>query len=182
MKPSNFVILFALIIFLFVFSSGCTTPGSNSQQTSSTIGSEAKVSFDQAYQNLKTDGIISKSPPVHIFYVEGSDLDSTGAAKEWRFGIRQGNSSYFYSYNATGGSKSSWPWDFPYQEITIGSSYLYPKDLLNQHKLFIQDITSTNSGKIDELELMDGIYQLTIQNGTASMTFYYDGKSGKELT
>jgi hypothetical protein len=171
----------ALIILLFIFTLGCTTPGSNSQQESS-MSDVGRVNFDQAYQNLKIDGTIPKTPPVHIFYIGGTDLDSNAAAKEWIFGIRQGSVSYFYTYNATGGSKKSWPWDFPYQEITIDSGFLYPKDLFNEHKLFIQDMTSTNFGKIDQLELTDGIYQLTVRNGTSSKTIYYDGNSGKELT
>ncbi len=123
----------------------------------------------------------SKSTPIHVYYIRGADLDSSAAAIQWIFGVKQGNTSYFYSYSSKGASTTSWPWDFPYREIQINDTFLYPQDLFNQHKLFIQDMTSTSSQNLDELELMDGTYRLSMKNSTSSIMILYDDQSGKEI-
>jgi thioredoxin-related protein len=176
-EASIFILLF--IIFLSAFTYGCTS-GNNKQEALSQ-NSDLRIGFDQAYSSLITNTDYSKSNPIHVYYIKGTDLDSRADAKEWIFGIQQDATPYFYIYRSGGGTITTWPWDIPYQEIAINDTFLSPADLFSQHKLFLEDITSTNTQTIDELELVNGTYSLTITNNSSSTVYLYDRTTGKEI-
>jgi hypothetical protein len=179
MKREVPIYILLSILFLFACAYGCTS--ANHQQAVSPQNSDSRVGFDQAYSSLVTGTDHSTSNPLHIYYIKGSDLDSGANAKEWIFGIQQGSTSAFYIYRSGGGTMTTWPYEIPYQEITMNETFLSPDNLFSQHKLFLEDIMSTNTQTIDELELVNGTYSLTIKNNSTSTVHLYNSKTGEEI-
>ena len=93
-----------------------------------------------------------------IFYIRGDQVDSSGKAERWIFGISQGNISSMMVYDSKGVSTLAMPPGLPAPE-NIPSPILSPEDIMK--------IASSSSGagllnlNGSSLELMNGQYTVT---------------------
>lgn len=175
MEAGKLLGLFALCIVSLIICSGCTTSGTE-QNPGSPQDVAAKVSFQQAFDALKLS-----APSSHIYYIKGDSLQSDATAKEWSFGVIQGNDTFFFVYNGYGGSEIALPGKLPAQELIPGQ-FMQPKDLFKNHSLLINDLTNGGSRDIDELELRDGVYTLSQKFGTELKDYKFDAGTGKEIS
>ena len=175
-----FLILF--LTFLIVLS-GCTSqedPALRAERTTEEVSS--KITLDEAYQSISEGyGDITGQIP-HIYYIKGVQISADGSAKEWIFGVNKANSSFFVTYDKKGENVTSWEGNFSSEEISINEKFFSPEDLFRAHEQFIQNITKNGRETIDELELIDGEYYLTLMSNDTTKVWIYNGSSGAEIT
>lgn len=176
------MVFFFTITIIVALCAGCTTKEIPAGQSPSVpVQGGGKVSLQAALDALSSSDQSRGSTPVKILYIRGDSLDPAGAAKEWTIGVRQGEDGFFYIYNQWGGSTVTWPGKLPGQEI-IPERFMQPGDLIAGHKLLIQDITDGGTSPIDELELRDGVYRISIQSAEGLKEYTFEAASGKEIT
>ena len=56
---------------------------------------------------------------VTILYISGEDVDTSGLAKMWAFGLRKDGAGVFFALTGLGESVVPWPGDLPAQEIEL---------------------------------------------------------------
>ena len=178
--PWFFLILF--LTFLIVLS-GCTSqeaPALKDERTPAEVSS--KITFDEAYQSISEGyGDIADQMP-RIYYIKGVQISADGSAKEWIFGVNKANSSFFVTCDKKGENVTPWEGNFLSEEISINEKFFSPEDLFRAHEQFIQNITENGRKTIDELELIDGEYYLTLMSNDNSKVWIYNGSSGAEIT
>jgi hypothetical protein len=178
MQAQRILIFSILIIVIGLMSSGCTSTAPTPAQNSTPVSQgQAKVSLQQAIDALNIQH--GSDPPLRLYYIRGVNLSPNGTAEEWTLGVMQGNMSYFFDYTGQKGTTVAWPEQFPYQEIKPGP-FIKPDDLFQSHKLLIQDITRSGTFQIDELELIDGVYTLSISDNETT-TYKFNAISGGEI-
>jgi len=179
-----------ILVIGTLLGAGCTSspgkvPGGPQQSVTPTLlsrDSVGLVSLADAIAAMNSDNATGSnaSIPLQIRYIRGVDLQPQGLAREWIIGVTRRNESFFFTYTARGGSRVSWPMKLSYRDINI-NQIVTPDTLLQSHRLFIQDVTRNGAVPIAELELIDGIYSLTVGNETNSQLFRYDAVTGKEI-
>jgi hypothetical protein len=184
------VTFFCIVLLCAILGAGCTTSpievsGSPRVSTSPTTPmqtGEQSVRFSEAIAalNAQRSTGANASLPLHIRYIRAVDLQPQGSATEWTFGVTQGNESFFFVYTGKGGSRVAWPMKLSYHDINI-DQIVTPDELLQSHKLFIQDITRNGTVPITELELVDGVYSLSIGSDANARFLRYDAITGKEI-
>jgi hypothetical protein len=182
--------LFCIVLICVTLGAGCTSSppdisGSPQVSTSPTTPvqtGERSVSLNEAVAALNAHRSTSPnaSIPLQLRYIRGVDLQSQGAAKEWMLGVTQGKESFFFVYTGKGGSIVAWPMKLSYRDIII-DQIVTPEKLFQSHKLFIQDFTRNGTVPITELELVDGVYSLSVGSDADARYLRYDAMTGKEI-
>ena len=179
--PQIFAIL---LLSILVLCTGCVMPGSEkpvvnvglSQVTTPEIS--PYISFEEAKQKFEDYNGAEKLP---VYYIFSRDVDISGNATTWLFGVRQGTGTKLLMYDRTGWKTIPWNATLPSEEIMLNQG-VSPGTLFSQNK---QVILSTSSPSIPErrdLVLKQGMYTLTINSGSASRTLMFNSTTGVLIT
>jgi len=179
--PQIFAIL---LLSILVLCSGCVFPGSEkpvvngglSQITTPEIS--PYISFEEAKQKFEDYNGAEKLP---VYYIFSRDVDGSGNAESWLFGVRQSTGTELLMYDRTGWKTIPWNASLPSEEIMLNQG-VSPGTLFSQNK---QVILSTSSPSIPErrdLVLKQGMYTLTINSGSASRTLMFNATTGVLIT
>ena len=179
--PQIFAIL---LLTILVLCSGCVFPGSEkpvvngglSQITTPEIS--PYISFEEAKQKFEDYNGAEKLP---VYYIFSRDVDGSGNAESWLFGVRQSTGTELLMYDRTGWKTIPWNASLPSEEIMLNQG-VSPGTLFSQNK---QVILSTSSPSIPErrdLVLKQGMYTLTINSGSASRTLMFNATTGVLIT
>jgi len=136
------------------------------------------ISFEEAKQKFEDYNGAEKLP---VYYIFSRDVDGSGNAESWLFGVRQSTGTELLMYDRTGWKTIPWNASLPSEEIMLNQG-VSPGTLFSQNK---QVILSTSSPSIPErrdLVLKQGMYTLTINSGSASRTLMFNATTGVLIT
>lgn len=138
------------------------------------------ISFDQARQNLaeyRPDPANGSAVTKTIYYIHGTNLDASGNAVSWIFGVRHAGETELLAYDRNGWIQI--PWNAPplYQEIDP-EKIVSPGSLFSQNRAAILSKSSTTNPERRDLELIQGIYTLTITSGSGDRILMFNATTG----
>jgi len=135
---------------------------------------EAADAVTGEYQQNQINGSSQNLP---FYYIQGKNMDATGKAERWLFGIREGNSTTMLVYDRTGVARIPLQENgLPTQEIDI-SSILLPADIIKIAYPQNQNIT----GNL-ELAIAGGEYILTGSSGSQPGEYSINATTGVLIT
>jgi len=106
-----------------------------------------------------------------IYHIHGQNVDSSGKAEHWLFGIREGNTTSMISYDANGVSQYLWRQWLPEQEINV-QNLRPPETILKVAYPENQNITGL------ELEIGNGNYTITAPQGMHPRGYIINATTG----
>jgi hypothetical protein len=186
--PTIFVIS-ALVAF--VLCSACVLPfGDQKPQqgglTQVTVPVEtSRISFEEAYQNLKEyrpDSSPESADGKRMYYILAKDVDDSGNAMSWVFGVNYGTGDRLLIYE-----KSGWT-TFPKSNTTLPSTeisvdrIISPGILITSNKAIIAKTLATTIPDRKDLELQDGIYKLNVYSGNTGKILTFNATTGVLIT
>jgi hypothetical protein len=181
-------VISALIIL--VLCCACTTPLSG-EKTSQEGGltqvsvpvESPRISFEEAQQKLegyRTDSINGTAGLNSLYYIVAKDVDESGNATSWVFGINQGGAANLLVYDKTGWT--IFPWSSQIREKIALDRIVRPDALFARNKATIVTNPSQTIPERRDLEMQDGIYTLTIYSGTSNRVLTFNATSGALIT
>jgi hypothetical protein len=185
-------LLFAMCLF-----SACVSPIGPANQTPTTTESpridagitsidmppdQRLVSFDEAKSFLRKSEWISlnKFQKTRILFIRGSNLDESGNAGQWVFGINKGDINELRVYGQSGWTIISWPNAISAEEINL-DNVASPASVFAQNQNKIHESSSSTIPDRRDLELRNGTYQITITSGSTSEILMFNATTGAAL-
>jgi hypothetical protein len=140
----------------------------------------ALVSFDEAKGNLKDSESLSLNPFLkspRLLFIQGGNVDESGNAQRWVFGINKGDVNELRVYDHSGWTIIPW-------NATISSGEIDLNQVVSPDVIFKQiDIqilgTSRDPQQIQrDIELRNGTYTLTVNDGSSSQIMRFNAATG----
>ena len=157
------------------------TQGKNTGLTQITVPVDSsRISFGEAKQGLRESGLNSPTEPANsdsVYYMLSRDIDGSGNASIWIFGVSRQSGDEFLIYEKTGWTSVPWNATLLSEEINL-DTIVSPGSLLSQNKAVISGNTSLAIPERWDLELQRGIYTLTIISGNSSRSLTFDATTG----
>jgi len=182
-------IIFAILaLFILSICSACVsqppenqTQGKNTGLTQITVPVDSsRISFGEAQQSLREFGLNSSTEPDNsdsIYYMLSRDIDGSGNASIWIFGVSRQSGDEFLIYEKTGWTSVPWNATLLSEAINL-DTIISPGSLLSQNKAVISGNTPLAIPERWDLELQRGIYTLTIISGNSSRSLTFDATTG----
>jgi hypothetical protein len=185
----NIPIIFVIsVLVALVLCSACVLPGSEnpsdkngfSQVTAKEISNY--ISFEEAKQKFEDYSIINGSAErLPIYYIFSRDLDNSGNAQTWLFGVRHSTGTDLLMYDSAGWKIIPWSATLPSEEIIL-NRVVSPNNLFIKNKEVIFGASSPSIQERRDLELKQGIYTLTITTENTSRILTFNATSGALIT
>jgi hypothetical protein len=181
--PSLFTIL--LLIALSICSACVSqppanqTPAQNNGPVQVTPAESLYISFAEAKEKLaeyKSNSAYRRVTAYSLNYMRSRDVDSSGDATGWIFGINSGNTSEFLVYDRTGWTTIANA-SLPSEEIVL-ETILSPDLLFKKNRELITGNLSPVIPERRELELQQGIYTFTGTSGSTTRILTFNATTG----
>ena len=185
------LLVISTLVVLVLCSACVLSPGDQKQQqdrglTQVSMPVETpRISFEDAHQQLKdyqTDSVNESVTVKTIYYILARDVDDSGNAKSWVFGVNYGEGARLLIYD-----KSGWT-AFPKSNTTLPSEEIVvdhivsPGNLFTQNKAVILSTSSSANPERRDLELQEGIYKLTLYSGSKGTIITFNATTGVLIT
>jgi len=136
------------------------------------------ISFEEAKQKFEDyNSITYPNEKLPVYYIFSRDIDDTGNAVSWLFGVRQSNGTVLLMYDRTGWKIIPWNATLPSKEILLDQVVL-PNTLFIKNKEVLFAASSPSIPEQRDLVLKQGIYTVTINLGSTSRIFTFNATSG----
>lgn len=184
--------IFAFLMLLgLIIGTGCSTPSPAGQLTPTPTGTQdsgfTRISaesgsflFDEAYRNLRQyppEAPNVSSVEMPVYYIHGTDLDLSGNASAWIFGVRYAGETTLLSYS--GGGWQRIPWDVSLTGDGIDmEKIMTPDRLFSRNSEEIQGSPPPGTAERRDLDLARGVYTLTIASGDAERVLTFNATTG----
>jgi hypothetical protein len=184
----NIPFIFAIsALILLILCSACTFLPSEEKKEGglsqvSIPEENSRISFEKARQELENYGMdsINETADVKtVYYIVAKDLDESGNAASWVFGINQGSVAKLLVYDRTGWTV--FPWSIRVQEEIALDQVTPPGTLFSRNKAAITGASQAVPERRD-LELQQGIYTLTIYSGSTNRILTFNATTGALIT
>ena len=182
----NIPAIFAIsALILLILCSACTLLSSGEKKeeglTQVTIPVEtSRISFEEAKQKLEEYTINETADGKTIYYIIAKNMDESGNATSWVFGINQGKGAKLLVYDKTGFTVFNWSTHIP-EKIAL-DQIVYPDTLFTRNKALIVTTPSQTGSERRDLELQQGIYTLTIYSGATNRILTFNATTGALIT
>jgi hypothetical protein len=140
----------------------------------------SRISFGEAQQNLREyeSGLLNESVDGKtVYYMLSRDVDESGNATSWIFGVSHRSGATFLVYDSTGWTTIPWNKTLLSDEIDL-DTIISPDILFSQNKAVISGNTSLTIPERWDLELQRGVYTLTITSGSSSRSLTFNATTG----
>jgi len=197
----RYAALLLVILLLFSLQAGCISfgkapqdsggPALNSPSGTSPIQditsrNPPKVSLEDAMATLtvaeQEGGIDVRGMTIHQVF--GYGVDSSGLARTWVLGMVGGGKTTLLSYSEGGWNSLEMPnINLPGGEVKI-KELISPQDLFRNRKngdLIVQEMNKLRINESD-ITLSEETYQVTIHSPTESTTFFFNARTGEEIS
>jgi hypothetical protein len=139
------------------------------------------ISFDVAHQNLREyrpDPTNESTAIKTIYTIYGMNIDGSGNATSWIFGVRHSGGTELLAYDRSGWIQI--PWNAPSlsEEIDV-DRIVSPARLFSENAAVILGNPSSTIPDRKDLELKQGIYTLTITSGNTSRILMFNATTGR---
>jgi hypothetical protein len=141
-----------------------------------------RISFGEAQQKLneyRMDSVNQTSDGKTIYSLIAKDVDESGNATSWVFGINQGVGAKLLVYDRTGWTV--FPWSTVITEKIALDQIVTPGTLFARNKATINGPSQAVPERRD-LELQQGIYTLTIYSGNTNRILTFNATTGALIT
>jgi hypothetical protein len=185
----NIPTIFAILALLsLILCSACVLLPSGNQNPQQNVGlklitvpvESPYISFDVALQNLHEylpDSTNESTAIKAIYTIFGMNIDGSGNATSWIFGVRHSGGTELLAYDQSGWIQI--PWNAPplSEEIDL-DRIVYPGSLFSQNHAVILSNPSPTIPERRDLELTRGIYTLTITSGSKDRILTFNATTG----
>jgi hypothetical protein len=189
MRKTIPVIFVIAILVVLVLCSACvfSPPGDQKPQQEGGLSQvtvrveTSRISFEAAHQKLKdyrTDSLSGSENVTRIYYILAKDVDASGNAVSWAFGVNYGMGDRLLIYD-----KSGWT-TFPKSNTTLPSEeiavdhIMSPGNLFTRNKAVILSSPTSAIPELRDLELQQGIYKLTLYSGSKGRILTFNATTG----
>jgi hypothetical protein len=141
------------------------------------------VSFDEAKGNLLQSELLSLNQfqkETRILFIQGGNLDESGNAERWVFGVNKGDTNELRVYDHSGWTIIPWYNAISAEEIDL-DRLVSPEDLFNQNKNQILERSPSTIPAQRDIELKNGTYQITITSGSTSQILMFNASTGAAI-
>jgi hypothetical protein len=186
--PTIFAILALISLILcsacVLSPSGNKNPQQNTQQNVGLVQiSEISpyISFEVARQNLleyQPDPTNESTAIKTVYYIHGTNVDGSGNATSWIFGVRHSGGTELLSYDRSGWKQIPWDASLLSEEINI-DRIISPGSLFSQNNGVIFGNPIPANPERRDLDLTRGIYTLTITSGSKERILTFNATTGK---
>jgi hypothetical protein len=136
------------------------------------------ISFEEAKQKFEDQiSTNSSNDKISVYYIFSRDLDKSGNALTWLFGVRQNFRTELLMYDRTGWKTIPWNATIPSDEILM-NQVISPDSLFIQNEKLIFSTSSPSKPERRDLVLKQGIYTLTINSGSTSRILTFNATTG----
>ena len=140
------------------------------------------ISFEEVKQKFEDYSSINGSAEkLPIYYIFSRDLDISGNALTWLFGVRQTTGTEVLMYDRAGWKIIPWNATLPSEEIIL-NQVVSPNTLFIKNKDVIFGASSHSIQERRDLELKQGVYTLTITTENTSRILTFNATSGALIT
>ena len=193
-RSSITILLIAAVIIVLVgiaYFTGAISFGNRAEDLQTDTGADAglqpvpdttqsslttlKAALDQLSRRLQAT---PSSSNFTLHYIRGTDLDVSGRAAHWVFGVRYGNQSVLMYYDAPGWRSASWEGAVPEKEI-VADSFVSPSKVINRNAGILYASDPQREGLIKRMDLMNGKYMVTMERQGTKQTFVFDAALGE---
>jgi hypothetical protein len=187
MRRNSLTIFVISTLITLILCSACVSPLTTNQPsqqngglTLTTLKTESSsISFEKAYQNLmnyRSDPTNDSSAINTIYTIYGMNIDRSGNATSWVFGVRHSGGTELLAYDQSGLTRI--PWNAPpfSSEINV-NNIVPPNSLFSQNSAII--LSNPSPIERQDLELSRGTYTLTITSGTQERVLTFNVTTGK---
>jgi hypothetical protein len=182
-------IIFSILVLLpLILSSACVTQSSTSQSNPQDVGisqispnaGSQYISFDAAQQNLLAYQPASSGGPAPlktVYFVHGTDVNESGYAASWIFGVNISDRAELLAYGE--GGWITIPWNLPLdsEEINFDEVVLPDRLFSQNHAVILGTLSQTPERR--ELDLKQGLYTLTITSGSTVRILVFSAITGE---
>ena len=182
-----FTVLLALILCCACASQSPPnqTAQKNSGFTQITRSADAsRISFDEARQNFReyeTDILNEPENRTAVYYILAREVDGSGNAMSWIFGVRKGTGSELVVFDRSGWTTIPWSTRLPSEVIDI-DSIASPDMVFRQNNAVIIGKTPPSVSERRDLELQRGVYTLTLTSDGTGRIFRFNATTGGLIT
>jgi len=186
--PTIFAILALLSLILcsacVLSPSGNQNPQQNTQQNVGLVQiSEISpyISFEVARQKLLEYGSDPSNESTGIktvYYIHGTNVDGSGNATSWLFGVRHSGGTELLAYDQNGWKQIPWDASLLSEEIDV-DRIVSPGSLFSQNNAIILSNSAPANPERRDLDLIRGIYTLTITSGSKDRILTFNATTGK---
>jgi hypothetical protein len=182
--PTIFVILTLIILILC---SACVSQSSSDKIPQQNVGlvqiseGSPSVSFELARQNLgdyRPDPTNQSTDIKTIYYIHGTNIDGSGNATSWIFGVQHSGGTELLAYDRSGWKQIPWNASLLSEEINI-DRIISPGSLFSQNNAIILGNPIPTNPERRDLDLTRGIYTLTINSGSKERILTFNATTGK---
>jgi hypothetical protein len=163
---------------------GDQTSGQNTGLTQITLPSDTPlISFEEATAELyeyRSSELNNPFTVKTVYYMRSKEVDGSGNATGWIFGVRNGNGTMFLEYDRTGWTTIANA-TLSSEEIVL-ENVLSPVFLFNKNKEMISGILSPSIPERQDLELQRGMYKLTATSGSKTRILTFNATTGALIT
>jgi len=186
--PMIFAIL-ALVVVILCSACVSTHPSNETSRQNTGLSQidmqadSSPISFEEAKEKLVEYQINNLIEPVNgktVYYMRSREVDGSGNATSWTFGIYNGNETEFLVYDRTGWSTIANA-TLPSEEIVL-DKIVSPGRLFSQNKAVLAGNPSLAIPEQRDIELQRGIYKITITSGNAGRIITFNATTGALIT
>ena len=185
--PMIFAILALVVVILC---SACVMQSQENQTSPRNTGlsqinipAGSPISFEEAKTKLVEYRLNNLNEPVpgkNVYYMRSKDVDGSGNATGWTFGISNGNETEFLVYDRTGWTTIANA-TLPSEELDL-DTIISPGRLFSQNKAVLAGNPSLAIPERRDIELQRGIYKIAITSGSASRILTFNATTGALIT
>jgi hypothetical protein len=184
-------IIFAILaLVVVILCSACVTQSQENQTSPRNTGlsqinipAGSPISFEEAKTKLVEYRLNNLNEPVpgkNVYYMRSKDVDGSGNATGWTFGISNGNETEFLVYDKTGWTTIANA-TLPSEELDL-DTIISPGRLFSQNKAVLAGNPSLEIPERRDIELQRGIYKIAITSGSASRILTFNATTGALIT
>lgn len=142
------------------------------------------ISFDIAKQNLRVyqpDPANESTRIKTIYFIHGTNIDPSGNASSWIFGVQNSNKTELLAYDLSGWKEIPWNVSLSPEEIDL-EGIISPNVLFSKNNALIFGGSSKTNSERRDLDLIRGVYTLTITSGNNDRILTFNATTGDLIT
>ncbi len=194
----NFQVIFIIsILVALIFFSACTTSSpenqASQQNSSRQSGALIPVTGEGESRYINFD-VIKADLPVYpsgndtpssfvkpVYSITGIDVDESGDARSWIFGVRDPDGTKMLAYDRNGWITLPWNSTTDLDVIPV-DSIISPGHLFSKNAAVIAGNPSPAVSDRRDLELKQGVYTITILSGNTTRILTFNAITGELMT
>ena len=192
MQKSIPMVLAFTVLLALILCCACASQSPPNQTSQNDMGftritqsaDSSRISFDEARQKLREYGSGILNEPGNltaVYYILARDVDASGDATSWIFGVKLGTGSELVVFDRSGWTTIPWNTRLPSEFIDI--DYIASPDMVfRQNNAVIMGKTPPSVSERRDLELQRGVYTLTITSDGAGRILTFNATTGVLIT